>query len=371
MNSLLMLKFLKCLHAPMWIKKLFLREDSLDAMIHTPEEAWRYLNSLYPFQERSCICKHEFAPEDCDLEVVVPCYNVELYVKECLDSVLNQKTRFSFFVTIVDDGSTDRTGEILRQYEQFSNVKIISQKNIGHSGARNTGISQLHGRYVMFLDSDDVLCPDTIESLMTIAEKNDADIVDSSHMRFAKQWWYNLLQKPQMLQDCDNASKITGYVRGKVIRRDLFESVEFPQGYWFQDTLVLMILDSLARRKSTTSMVSVRYRMNPSSISHNAGGKVKSLDSLYLTIQLLKDRQCMNLAKNQRNYELFLIQICSNFRRIMGLGVSVRQAVFVIQQKILKEQFSEFSTDKPSLKPIQNMVRGGDYKNFYCWVQLH
>ena len=126
----------------------------------------------------SCIHKHEFAAPDCDVEVIVPCYNVERYVCQCLDSIISQQTHYSFFITIVNDGSTDSTRSHLAKYEHLTNVRVIDQSNTGLSGARNAGIRQAHGRYLLFVDSDDVLVPGAIDSLMRMAEKTIADIVD-------------------------------------------------------------------------------------------------------------------------------------------------------------------------------------------------
>lgn len=119
----------------------------------------------------SCIHKHEFAAPDCDVEVIVPCYNVERYVCQCLDSIISQQTHYSFFITIVNDGSTDSTRSHLAKYEHLTNVRVIDQSNTGLSGARNAGIRQAHGRYLLFVDSDDVLVPGAIDSLMRMAEK--------------------------------------------------------------------------------------------------------------------------------------------------------------------------------------------------------
>ena len=75
--------------------------------------ALRLLHSYSPDPGSSCICQHDFAAADSDVEVIVPCYNVELYVCQCLDSILSQKTEYSFFVTIVNDGSTDSTRSLI------------------------------------------------------------------------------------------------------------------------------------------------------------------------------------------------------------------------------------------------------------------
>ncbi|MBQ8704673.1 MAG: glycosyltransferase [Bacteroidales bacterium] len=97
--------------------------------------------------------------------VIIPVYNVEPWLRECLDSVLRQ-TCGDWEAVCVDDGSTDRSGEILEQYAQRDNrIKAIHQPNGGLSAARNTGLDNAHGDYVLFLDSDDWLEPNTLERI--------------------------------------------------------------------------------------------------------------------------------------------------------------------------------------------------------------
>ena len=149
------------------------------------EEAIKMLYGYSKDSHGSCITRHDFRNTDCDVEIIVPCYNVEKYVEECISSIISQKTKYSFFVTIINDGSTDNTGKLLEKYEGQNGIKVINQQNKGFSGARNTGISQAHGRYLLFVDSDDVLLPNAVENLMFLAEKTNADVVDSGHIRFA------------------------------------------------------------------------------------------------------------------------------------------------------------------------------------------
>lgn len=362
------------------IKKCFLRKRQLCSIF--ADEALRYLQGLEKDCGSSCICKHDIKDADCDLEIIVPCYNVETYVAECLDSILSQKTKYSFFVTIVNDGSTDGTEKILKKYEERNNVKIIKQENKGHSGARNTAIAQAHGHYLLFVDSDDMLLPGAIESLMSLAEKTDADIVDSGHIRFAdrskkgvknrvKSFLYDFMQRPQVLSYNENSSGVTGYPCGKVLKKELFHRVEFPKGYWFEDTLVWMILEPMCKRKATTNAVTFLYRMNPSSISHTANGKLKSIDTLYVTLQLLRDREKLNIEFNQSQYDMLLQQMRNNYCRLLSLNQQIRQAVFIIESDIISRTFSRWNTNNPSVRPIQDILRSKDYCLFDLWCKWH
>lgn len=101
----------------------------------------------------------------------MPAYNLEQYIGECLNFVLSQSAKWSYRVIVIDDGSTDRTGEIIDTYKTDKRVKIIHQENRGFSGARNRGLDELDSRYVTILDSDDILMRHAIETFLDQAVK--------------------------------------------------------------------------------------------------------------------------------------------------------------------------------------------------------
>ncbi len=111
------------------------------------------------------------------VSVIIPVYNVESYLRECVDSVLGQ-TYGNFEIILVDDGSTDSSGKICEEYlDKDSRVTVIHQKNSGPSKTRNIGIDNANGKYIYFLDSDDYIENNTLEMLVTTAESNNADLV--------------------------------------------------------------------------------------------------------------------------------------------------------------------------------------------------
>ena len=111
------------------------------------------------------------------VSVIIPVYNVEKYLEECIDSVLNQ-TYKDIEIILVDDGSTDSSGDICDRYaENNKNICVIHQKNGGLSAARNAGLGEACGEYVYFLDSDDYISSDAIEKLISIAKNDNSDVV--------------------------------------------------------------------------------------------------------------------------------------------------------------------------------------------------
>ena len=111
------------------------------------------------------------------VSIIIPVYNVEKYLPKCLESVLGQ-TYADLEIICVDDGTPDRSAAVILSYaEKDRRINLISQENQGLSGARNTGIGSATGKYIIFLDGDDWIEPETVETAVGMAEKNNADVV--------------------------------------------------------------------------------------------------------------------------------------------------------------------------------------------------
>ena len=112
------------------------------------------------------------------VSIGVPIYNVEAYLWECLDSIMNQTFK-DFEVIMVDDGSTDNSFNICQEYVARDNrFKLIHQENKGLAGARNTCLKYMHGEYITWIDSDDKVKPDYLEKLLQVQEETDAQIIN-------------------------------------------------------------------------------------------------------------------------------------------------------------------------------------------------
>ena len=109
-----------------------------------------------------------------DISVIVPIYNAEKYLNKCVDSLINQTKKELEFI-LVNDGSTDKTEEIIKSYKD-SRIKYFKNKNQGIGKTRNFGIEKATGKYIMFLDSDDYLKNNACEILYKSVEKTDADL---------------------------------------------------------------------------------------------------------------------------------------------------------------------------------------------------
>ena len=113
-----------------------------------------------------------------DISIIIPVYNVEKYVSQCIDSVL-QTERLNIEIVYIDDHSTDTSGLIVQDYvDKYANMKVIKNSvNLGLSAARNLGMDAAEGKYIFFLDSDDYLKPHALNILFELAEENTADVI--------------------------------------------------------------------------------------------------------------------------------------------------------------------------------------------------
>ena len=117
-----------------------------------------------------------------EVSIIVPVYQVENYIRKCIDSILAQ-TFTDFELILVDDGSKDQSGQICDEYaDKDERVKVIHKENRGLSDARNRGMDQMAGNYFMFVDSDDNIAPTMLECLYQRIMNEDADIVACNYM---------------------------------------------------------------------------------------------------------------------------------------------------------------------------------------------
>ena len=139
------------------------------------------------------------------LSIVIPSYNQQDFLPDCIESVLNQKVSADEII-VIDDGSTDHSLEIARKYP----VKVISQVNKGLASARNTGIMNATGDYIFFLDSDDLLNEDCIEEVKKVISETNADVVSPSFKCFGNRQDEVILMPNPKIEDFKVGNRV-GY----------------------------------------------------------------------------------------------------------------------------------------------------------------
>ncbi len=292
-----------------------------------------------------------------DVEVIIPVYNVERFVQECIDSVLVQNTRFSYHVTIINDGSTDGSRSILKRYENVRHVTIIDQENKGFSGARNTGLEQMRGRYVTFVDSDDRLPENAIEALMSAAVEGDYDIVGGGYVRFE--------EDKRLHATIPGQGTLFGFPWGKVYKSHLWRNVRFPEKYWFEDTINAFVIHDMAKKSASIKDVVYEWRINRNSISFTSKGRPKILDTIYITDRLLEDRERLGLPVDKNFYDTLLHQFKINAVRVYSLGDGkMNYANYVISKAMYDKYYKGKGIQTVKYKEIESAMTNGNYRQF-------
>lgn len=181
------------------------------------------------------------------ISIVVPVYNVERYFDACMVGILGQTYR-NIEIILVDDGSTDQSGKMCDGYaETDKRVTVIHKKNGGLSDARNKGIAQAKGEYVLFIDSDDVVSLELVEYLYKLLTDSLADIAvcDLSHCEpnreivFERESVRKLFEPEDAIAELLYQKSFLVSASGKLYRKEYFRDIRFPYGMLFEDSAVM------------------------------------------------------------------------------------------------------------------------------------
>lgn len=237
------------------------------------------------------------------VSVIVPVYNAEKYLTVCLNSIRKQ-THKDIEIICVNDGSSDRSLEILKAFaEKDERISFVTQENAGQSAARNRGLDMATGDYVMFLDSDDFMHPQTLEATVYLAEKNNSALTtflyekeeNPGELKARGYEKYDIEQIPSLLR-CDampytspeSRPFLEWVVTTTLFKRDIFDTFRFKEGMYYEDTLMLM---SVLRDNPRTTIVPIpfyKYRVNPNSTT-NVTFSEKHLRSYHTLLTELHD----------------------------------------------------------------------------------
>lgn len=211
------------------------------------------------------------------ISIIVPVYNVENYVAECITSLINQTYR-NIEILLVDDGSTDKSGQICDSFANDDRIKVFHTKNAGVSAARNYALDRARGDYIGFADSDDRAEPEMFETLLRCAEKSGADValcdfdseypsgirpssrppvyVEASGKEAVAYVYYEY----RIVNDC---------VWNKLFKREFFEDgLRFPVGFLYEDQYVAAELMYFGGKIARTPETMYHYRQRRGSIVH-------------------------------------------------------------------------------------------------------
>lgn len=211
------------------------------------------------------------------ISVIVPIYNVELYLKTCVNSIINQ-TYTNLEIILVASKSEDRSVEISNQYlYEDSRIRVIHRPRLGLSDARNAGIDEAIGKYICFIDSDDYIAPEYIHTLYILCKENNCEIAQCDYKRVneddTKLHKANLKEKVKIFSNAEMCANLYSAIAipsvvawSKLYKIDLFKEIRYPVGKLHEDTGTTHRLFYTATSIAVTNNILYYYRVRKSSI---------------------------------------------------------------------------------------------------------
>jgi len=245
------------------------------------------------------------------LSIIIPIYNVEKYIKECIDSITAQITD-DIEVILVNDGTPDNSMKIIRsnysKYIKNGQFKIIEQKNLGPSAARNNGIKNSTGKHIGFLDSDDVLLENYFISILEILDNNDCDIIEFTYKRFTNLQKINE-KKEIILYPYNGSYKLTSireniFATGvwfpciRIYKKELFDSISFPEGRFYEDLICISQIYLKDLNVFFFPKALLGYRDNPNSTTNiHKANHIKDMMYYYEQLKNYKNSRTIDIQK--------------------------------------------------------------------------
>ncbi len=254
------------------------------------------------------------------MSIIVPVYNTEKYLRNCLDSLVSQ-TLQDVEIVVVNDGSKDSSLQIIEEYKALypDKVIVVNQENQGQAVARNKAIEVCTGEYIGFLDSDDASKPRMFETMYNAAVKAKADMVvcDYEFITGTKTFTKHVKafrDQKDMFIDCfvDPWNKV---FRAEVLKNN---GVRFPEGYFYEDTgWFIMCIPFVKVATKVDEVLVEHYKRDGSSMTALDDHRVEHIfPVLQKVLDFYKGNGVYNDYKDELEYFCSKILLCSSFRRI-------------------------------------------------------
>jgi glycosyltransferase involved in cell wall biosynthesis len=361
-----------CLIADFFSCLISLNKKSEDLI--SPKNAEKFLKDLWPdtgsYPET---IENQEVDENLDLSIIIPAYNVEKYINECLDSIFNQPTNYNFEVLLVDDGSTDNTLKILNEYND-ERLKIFEQENAGQAVAKNRALSIAKGKYIMFVDADDFLFDNAINILMEVAYNDSCDIVEGKVIKFydkesidmpkygGEKFVTSYNEKPKYF-----LNKV-GYSPAKVYKKELWNDIRFPEGYIFEGIINKFILRRKAKRYAQIDAIIYAYRTNLQSTTRGQN-YLKKLDCLWVGDKGIEIHEKFGLQQEDVFYLLLLNHLgVLNYIISTSFDEETKKAIFSFSSNKLMN----YENIKPKRIPFMFLLlyKSMKKKNYNAWIKI-
>lgn len=304
---------------------------------------------------------NESKVNDIEISIIVPVYNVEKYIRECIDSILEQ-TFSNFELILVDDGSTDHSAYICDEYNNLDKrITVIHKENGGLSSARNAGLDIARGRFITFIDSDDFIDKEFCKSMLKKMVDSNADIVICDFVRFEsipiileknsaktnEKYLDGLVACEELYSD--KAVKFT-IVCGKVYKSDLFKNLRFPLGKIHEDEFLIHKLYYYSKKIIEIPNQFYYYRIHYNSITMQRFS-IKRYDA----IEALDQRISFFKEKKETNLENLTI----SRRKLLIAEYSLKARKMRIYKFVPMEYKISFFS---SIKILRNMLSNAEFE---------
>lgn len=325
------------------------------------------------------------------LSIIVPGYNVEQYISDCLDSIVDQ-TFTDYEVILVDDGSPDKTGDIMDEYaSKYEKFRVVHTLNGGLSVARNRGLAISTGEYIAFVDSDDILLPDSYELLVSSLDKNGADIAIGGVERFDSKRKVRSFLHKNAIHDTILGTSIKEHpelvydttVWNKVYKKSLImvNNLLFPEGVFYEDIAFTLEAHLLAKKVNIIDSIVYKWRWRE---GDNRSLTQRRNDTLLYGHRLLALNKALDIIKRYAAYELIPVFMKKVFELDIPLFIPEPKDAdldYLIEfQKITYRFMQELGTEYLDLVspnkqvPLRALLNGdieamSDYEAYYKWGQ--
>lgn len=309
----------------------------------TIESAWTKPNPNCFIRNERLLPVH---PEQSyDLSIIVPLYNSASLIDSLLLGLINQYTEYRYEIILIDDGSSDESFPVAKSWEGRypGKIKVFHQSNSGIAAARNKGIKESHGKYIGFVDHDDSIATNLVETLLSAAIRYNADCsvcgydIIKSNVQVSS---YTPSKGVYLTSEIRNLYDLGGFVWGGIYRRSLFDRVQFPEGCWYEDILTVPLL----YRQCRTVVITDEVLYHKKEHEHNAAKMLwksenpKCIEQLYLTEDLVEANDSLDLPRD----EALLMSIANELSAILwlrtrGLAFGLQKRIFLRAADLLQE----------------------------------
>ena len=312
------------------------------------------------------------------LSIIVPGQNVEAYVGKCLDSLLYQDISSSDYeIIVVNDGSTDRTKEIVEGYvSSHSNVILINQQNKGLSGARNSGVKVARGSYVMYIDSDDYIEKNVLGGLLAQAERDNLDVLRYNYRNVDEDYKVIVPKRNNKLY-VDYSSDVTDgfcflthrlgyacYAWQFLIKAEIAKNVLFKEGIYFEDTEWAPRMLNEAKRVASTNVVVYNYMKRTNSIT-NAVDDVKTRKVIEDKMSLIEGLRQQSVGKVDKSwYEGMIAHTVLSIMGLVAIQYYDERNPYISRLKGM--DVFPLSLNRSSLRNKIKLMMISVFPSFYC-----